>query len=308
MQHLFRRLITFLVLLSLCLGAAYVITGYFAGNHRLATYRLKHQRLNSLTGPRIILAGGSNLHYGMDSELLQSTLNCDVVNMGIQGGLGLRFMLAEIEPSIRSGDVVILLAEPALFSRIPVDGESTLYELVSKVPEAAGFLSIQQLLASCRFIGPAINDNWDYISLRTLMRFYGRRTILEETNLFGDYEGHRDRKSLLRKSETPPPIDEMSGAAVSLIEGFRREVERKGGRFLIGFAPIAESYANVPALLELQEHIPLQLRLGQLADSVLPDSCFFDTPHHLLFDQRSARTQQLLDDLREAAVQIPPVQ
>ncbi|MEZ6035083.1 MAG: hypothetical protein R3C17_18465 [Planctomycetaceae bacterium] len=306
MPRLFKRLFAFLVLLGLCLGAAYLITGYAAGNHRLATWRLKHQRLAALTGPRIILVGGSNLHYGMDSELLQSTLQYDVVNMGIQGGLGLRFMLAEIASSIRSDDVVILLAEPALFSRIPLDGESTLYELVSKVPEAAQFLTARQLLAGYRFLGPTISENWNYVSLLVLMRLYGRPTILEETNVFGDYEGHRDRKSSLRPSQAEPPGDEMSPAALDLIEGFQNSVEQQGGRFLVGFAPLAESYANFPALRVLEDQVPPHLRLGKIINSVLPDSCFYDTPHHLLFEQRGPRTRQLIADLRAAGVQTRP--
>ncbi len=304
MLRLYKRLFTFLILLGLCLGTAYLITGYFAGNHRLATWKLKHQRLASLTGPRIILVGGSNLHYGMDSELLQSSLPYDVVNMGIQGGIGLRFMLAEIAPSVRSGDVVILLAEPALFSRIPLDGESTLYELVSKAPAAAQFLSAKQLLAGYRYIGPTISENWNYISLLGLMRLYGRPTILEETNKYGDYEGHRGRKSVLRPSETDLVSDGMSRAALDLIEQFVHQIEQQGGRLLVGFAPIARSYADIPSLLIVEDQVPSNLRLGRITDSVLPDSCFFDTPHHLLFEQREVRTEQLIADLRAAGFPI----
>ena len=71
----------------------------------------KHRRLDSLTGSRIIFAGGSNLSLGQNSRLIEEEIKMPVVNLGLHAGLGLDFVLNELKSVIKSGDVVFLSIE-----------------------------------------------------------------------------------------------------------------------------------------------------------------------------------------------------
>ncbi|HPG73671.1 MAG TPA: hypothetical protein PLM49_05215, partial [Bacteroidales bacterium] len=57
----------------------------------------KHKRIDSIKSPKIIFAGGSNLPFGIDSKMIQDSLHTPVVNLGLHAGLGLDFMLNELQ-------------------------------------------------------------------------------------------------------------------------------------------------------------------------------------------------------------------
>ena len=49
----------------------------------------KHERINKIKTPKIILAGGSNVAFGINSEEIEEAFSVPVVNMGLDAGLGL---------------------------------------------------------------------------------------------------------------------------------------------------------------------------------------------------------------------------
>ena len=82
---------------------------------RLATLSNQVQRLSKLQSPKLVLVGGSNLPYGMNSEMLSEATGMPVMNMGAQATLPLEFMLELIKPQLHSGDVVIFAFEYGMY-------------------------------------------------------------------------------------------------------------------------------------------------------------------------------------------------
>src|SRR5690606_17377891 len=69
----------------------------------------KHARLAAPGSAKLVLVGGSNLAFGVDSAELERELKgFRVVNMGMNAYLGLRFMLSEVMEDLEKGDVVVL--------------------------------------------------------------------------------------------------------------------------------------------------------------------------------------------------------
>ena len=77
----------------------------------LASLLDKHERLDSLSGSRIIFVGGSNLTFGIDSTRLENELGVPTVNMGLQAGLGLDFILTDVKSKIVGDDLIVLSLE-----------------------------------------------------------------------------------------------------------------------------------------------------------------------------------------------------
>ena len=75
-------------------------SSFFDPNNYLASSIDKHYRLDSLGSPRLILVGGSNLAFGVDSKYMEQRLGMPVVNMATHAGLGMDFILSEVEPTI----------------------------------------------------------------------------------------------------------------------------------------------------------------------------------------------------------------
>src|SRR5690606_26128837 len=98
----------------------------------------------ALSGNRVVLVGGSNLAFGIDSKAIEAAVGCPVVNMGMNGYFGVRFMLEEVAPRLRAGDVVVLAFEWDNYFK-SVDGTSSNLLVVSKAnPRAFAALTWPQ--------------------------------------------------------------------------------------------------------------------------------------------------------------------
>lgn len=75
----------------------------------------KHKRIEVLASPRLIIMGGSNAFYGMNSARISDSLSMNVVNMALFAGIGLDFMLEELQNNIKKNDVVVLSIAYFLF-------------------------------------------------------------------------------------------------------------------------------------------------------------------------------------------------
>ena len=128
---------------------ALVLAGVYRGNRAViernyfAAFGDKQARLESTPAPRLILAGGSGMAFGLDSGRLEAELGRPVVNMGLHVALGVEFQLNALRPYLREGDVVLLG-----FEYESLDGFVRTYEalqVAAAVPRALGFLSGSQL-------------------------------------------------------------------------------------------------------------------------------------------------------------------
>lgn len=303
MARLFIRLLKYGGILAGLMLLLFFGTGLLTKNHRLGTTAIKQQRLQEIASPKLILIGGSNLFYGLNSSLLADSIGLEVVNMGIQGSIGLKFYFEEIHQHIKEGDIVVLLPENAHYLYIDIDGEQPLYNLVSKYPAAAQHLSFQQALRAPLFLGTSIKENLQYLLSLSMARYRGQPTIYEQTDKRGDYLGHRDKPSIF----TAPQFKGSGQPAVinpEVLHFLRQEqlkLTKKGAEFFIGFAPIAQTVSD-PGFLQqmeraLQDNFP-EHTLGNGKQYILPDQQFFDTHYHLMFDARDYRTSLLLHDLR----------
>lgn len=84
------------------------------GNAYLCAYNSKLDRLTSTDHsplPRLILVGGSNLAFGVDSRLIEDSLGVVVVNMGLHGGVGIRYLLNDVIPHLRPTDILVVAME-----------------------------------------------------------------------------------------------------------------------------------------------------------------------------------------------------
>ena len=137
-------------------------------NNYLSAIIDKHKKLETTNPPRIILVGGSNLTFGVDSKEIQDSIGLPVINMGLHAGLGLPFMLGEIKNEIKQNDIILLSIEYYL-----QDGDYNLIYYVRKVyPKSASFLTFtlaDQIRLEYKRL---INNLNDYITQIQNNRFF----------------------------------------------------------------------------------------------------------------------------------------
>src|SRR5690606_30863350 len=134
--------------------------------------RLKQDRLHSLPGSRIVMIGGSNLAYGINSPLIESITGCPVVNMGMNGYFGVRFMLEEADSGLRAGDVAVIAFEFDSFVK-SVEGTGTDLLMVGKtVPQSLSYMTPRQLASAAKRIPFVVRSKVSRVTDEAAQRIY----------------------------------------------------------------------------------------------------------------------------------------
>lgn len=277
-------------------------------NYLAATIE-KHAWLRRAPSPRVILVGGSNLAFGIDSERLGQGLRREVVNMGLAGGFGLEFMLNEVAPAVRKGDWVVLSLEYDLFSGgyNPMNLRQVLeYRPASLL--CLGRIHWKRVLmdGGLPILGGMARRNLNgWINSRDEALDSNPVYLRSGFNHYGDLTNHYGMGS--RLEQAGPVIFQPSWIprerVLSRLRNFARLCARRGASFYFTCPPLPV------ASLQQHEKISSQI-IGKLAglpgltvldsplDHAYPQALFFDTGYHLIREGTIQRTDQLIKNLR----------
>lgn len=308
MIKLMLRLLT--LFCAVAVTYALIITGANAGsttgyNSYIASVIDKQKRLETTSSPKIIFVGGSNLVMGLDSPQIEQALGLPVVNMGVNAGFGLRFMLNQVKPNLRQGDTVVIVPEYEQFYG-HLNGSTTLIEALTIFPQAVAFLDSPEQYAMIAGEFPVFAQGMLTNLIGNLRPREGFVATRQSFNSHGDIIAHLD---------VPPPIDvtnhtlltdkehAINDEAIQVLNQFDGYTKRVGARGFVIFPAIPEKQArdsrgqieDVYSRLQKQSSIPI---LGTPADYIFPVNYFFDTVYHLNRQGREARTQKIIRALK----------
>lgn len=258
----------------------------------LYEYVAKERMLREVPSPRIIFVGGSNLAFGLDSGIIADSLGLNVVNYGLHGGLGLKYMIDDVARNLQRGDIVVVAPEYEHFYNAMYGGDAELSSvLVYSGWKNAGALNVPQLLNALSGLPLYVRTN---LHTPAGEREYSSRNF----NAFGDETVHW---SLPSEVVTPSPIEGEFDAAFTAyfarkIEEMRREHE------VVVLPPVLMSSAydlnerKIGAVAEALEErgTPFQM---PTRSGVLPDSCAYDTQYHMNRTGAERNTYRLLQSL-----------
>ena len=269
----------------------------------------KHQLLDTTSSPRIIIVGGSNNAFGIDSEMIENEFNLPVVNLSINGGLGLYYMLGEVVSETRKGDIVLLSIE--YFAK---DNRNFLVNKLRSFPELLQYSSHYNIIDKVDLKISAAFKNVQAGILEYIYTYLPDRNVPEKPkppkvpiyyrkafNSNGDVISHLDLEGHLEKSDRQyypykywEQIDDLNK--------FIRTTRKRGAEVFYLFPTYAKSFyiqdAESLKLLELDIKTNLNVVvLNELESFVYPDSLFFDSNFHLTGKGRHQRTLDLIEIL-----------
>jgi hypothetical protein len=312
MKRFFGKLVLLLVLV-IFFNAAVL---FFYRQRNLSIYLVtdvkKHQILAEAASPRLIFIGGSSAAFGVDGSVIEEKLPFHVVNMGLHVDLGLQFMLNEVQPYLREGDVVILGPEYPCF--IDLNGGMTLIEMLILNGQAIQYVNSfgQWKMLLSEFLP------FHVLSIDNMMRdlinnhcYYcaGKLEIYETSSdafdIYGDIKPTVGVHAGLRVDQlsfTPKQIGSGTQQAIDLMNRFNEVATRKGARVFFVLPPIVEEdylmnktyYQAFYALLRAQLDFPVLLSLD---DSIYTREYFFDQASHLTAEGRVIRSVRISDAL-----------
>ncbi|NSW53431.1 MAG: hypothetical protein HPY85_13075 [Anaerolineae bacterium] len=308
--RLLKKIIVFIIVFLIVNGLFYGFYHRSRQTSYLAAVRQKQARLSSIDSPKLVIVGGSNTAFGIDSTILEEELGYPVVNMGLQGGLGCLYPLEEIQQSLKPGDIVVLIPEYHCISESPnLYGDAVLYQLMVVAPLNVRHLTtwgqaaviFQEAINQYASVFLNIRENLDLIVDPHYDAIYNPSGF----NANGDLTTHLDRDTL---SPQPVPftIDCTGGACTPMIDVYNQFADDLAGNGV-------SVYLTFPAYLVEGKHEDMHMAecysryvvdhlqfpvFGQPQDFFYPGSYFFDTYYHLTAVGRELRTRQLLADLQ----------
>lgn len=288
------------VLLALMLGC------WWWGPHvsrvdYLAGLKAKHDRLEKIDSPKVIIIGGSNATFGLNSPMLEKALCKPVVNMTIHASLGLRFMVDEVKNSLGPGDIVIAPLEFSAYSR-PVQYNDVHLLAVDFTPGMLQHipwwlrpkLIAGVLILRVQATWKVINGAWQNAQPHAFFRADG-------FNAHGDLVAHLGRPVWPLSEQEPVQyhptlIDPDFWRVMGELEDGLHD---KSGELILSWPALARSSFRPARSDSLSAALGTHglMILGKAEDYVQADTAFNDTHYHLRAHGRGLRTQQLIKDL-----------
>lgn len=266
----------------------------------------KHARLRQAKAPRIILVGGSNLAFGVDSSRLEEQLHRPVVNMGLVAGLGLEFMLNEVADSIQRGDIVVLSLEYDRFSGgyNPLNLQQILEIRPVSILSLEPYQMHRVLLAGgLSIIGGVTRHSlpWEFGGSPTNQESgpYLRRGFNERGDLIAHHgkpgqflEGPGLDGGSMRSDWLPNP------AVRSHLEAFAKHCAERGAYFVYSNPPhpaelFAKRSESIQTILAVLNQISGLTVIDTPTDHHYDLALFYDTGYHLTQHGAELRTERL---------------
>lgn len=292
---LFAAVVALVLLVAALAGPSFGVVDY------MAALRTKHERLSKLAPPRLVIIGGSNAAFGIDSERLERAFDMPVANMALHASLGYRFMANEVIHELGPGDVLLVIPEHSQF-QAPDKAQDILYSALERYPAAWRYVPLGErpriaLTYAVRKLQLAV---WAVIAPKQ----YKKDPVYRA-------DGFTDRGDLVAHLHMPAPgVPDLTPMAADSIRvdplfwDITEELEHRaaavGARVLLAWPCQARSAAKASIdaglLRDLhRQHITV---VGEPQRYVYPDTLFFDSKYHLTGEGRELRTQQLINDLK----------
>ena len=304
-----RRFLIGILLFILVIIAVLAVSLFFIPNNKIPDNSLfasydKHQRLSSLESPKLILVGGSNLPFGIKSEMIEDSLGLPVVNMGLHAGLGLNFILSEVERDIHEGDVVVTSLEYHHFlSPSMYQGEDVLAALLFDVNrDCMKYISVGQWVAMLPNISLYASKKLINISPQTVNDFESLFTR-ESFNKQGDEVAHYGMPSSVHSGGKKDLSEKTYNKAIRRLMRFSELVDAKKAKLVLVACPYPQQqyYMDSIAIGNVESELN-QLGLSffiRPKECVFPDSLMFNSYYHLTEEGAGVRTQQLIKVLEQ---------
>jgi len=270
----------------------------------------KEALLRRTGSPKIVFIGGSSLGFGLDSARVDAAFpEHAVVNMGLQGSIGLRYMLRQVEDEIGSGDVVVLNPEFPQFLGM-ANGDDGLVTVWQAHPEGRRHLDDpRQIINIIRNVPLVLSRRFEGKIRRGggAARVYRRGGF----NDYGDVVSHLDEPGADQTGKALLPgysMADFDEDATALVNRFTEICEARGARVFLIYPAITEHHAHQNrAFLEafdarLNEALQLSF-LGTPAMSAQNNDQFFDTVYHLTREGRAVRTERIIAWLGAAGIE-----
>jgi hypothetical protein len=274
-----------------------------SSNSLLFISKNKLELLKKIQGPRIIFLGGSNLSFGLDSQLIKDSVGINPINMGLHASLGLNFMMLQYLGHAKKGDIVVLIPEYHQYlgnlsegsdgeelARMVFDVDFHNFHNLNNKQRFHVFSSLPKIIKSRFTLGDYIGYEFDFI--------YSKYVY----NQFGDI----DSKYLIKKRDFKSE-ESFNNASINYylfqkIVNFKNRLKKNGGQLIISFPGYQDTsyFKSIDKINEIYSVLNKKKfdLLGTPEMFRMNDSFMLNSPYHLNNLGVIKRTYLLINELK----------
>jgi len=257
----------------------------------------KHELARTAPGPRILLTGGSNVAFGIDSQMIHRETGYYPVNLALSAHVGMDYMLNEVEALARPDDVIVASIEYEHFIQ-DITAFTSLHVLECH-PPAASYFSWRQhkklLDMGLVFLSRVARAN------KKPVLFYR-----DSFNEYGDVVSHHDEPPTYTGPDEKHEVDaDYMAARIDTLNAFAQRCESRGIRVFYlhpSFADDALEEFERMGFAELRDALTDGILVPQLVsieEAIYPKRLFYDTAYHLTLEGKQQRTRLLVNRLAD---------
>lgn len=280
----------------------------------------KHEALETTAPPRIILVGGSNVAFGIDSEKMENELQLSVVNTGLHAGIGLPYLLSDVKPYLKEGDTIIIIPEYSQFFDDKDKGEvESLAAMIGINPFSVRYLHTKSLGEIHLIVVTLFRHKADF-ALEAVNNFFLPKINPEDDenkgeknfsysrhgfNRFGDEVSHWNYTVHYAPDYTTGPYlgNKINMNQIELLNEFNDYAKSRNMTAYVSFSPLDrnEYQKNQTAYDQFYTYLSTNLSIkiiGTPEEFSFPRAFFFDTKDHLNYEGVENRTNILIFELQ----------
>lgn len=293
----------FTLLAALVLGAVSLLpTTPRASKSFHYSVLLKDSLLAHADAPRMIFIGGSNISFGLNSQMVKDSLSVNPINTGINARLGLKFMLDHAALHAKRGDVIVAPLEYIHFtSKYSTCGEPLLRVAMDVRLPVLSLLSFQQAVTLLPHV-----PRYIFSKLNPFAYFHAEVDPPYSANSFNRYGDECAHWSMERRLFTPTGrLDDFNPKIVEHIKDFEKIMEEKGARLYLAYPSYLDKsfYQSEDIIAAIRAALEKNFKvLGTPQRYMMPDSLMFDSSYHLNKKGVDIRTARLIEDIKSANI------
>ena len=257
----------------------------------------KDSLLKNSLSPRIIFIGGSNLSFGLNSQIIKDSLGLNPINTAIHASIGLQHMMNNTIQYVNEGDIIVIAPEYQQFFGRFVYGGEELLRTIAEVKYAP--LKINQIKNIYKFF-----PKLAFSKINPFNYIFVRESDVYSVNSFNEY-GDQDAHWGLEQKKIVPTLGidyDYNPNTLKLIDDFRIRLNKKNASLYITYPSFqASSFDNnIKQIKKVQNELinsGFEL-LGYPKRYRMNDSLMFDTTYHLSKEGVDLRTQLLIEDIK----------
>ncbi len=303
-----------LLLLSTVVATTYLLLFFYSYDYEKYNYSYYPALLNKISlikntpSPKIIFVGGSNIVYGLDSDLISRKTGLPVINMGLTAALGLKFMLDQVKPYLKRNDLVVIVPEYHHFVGNFLCGNNELLlaseilgdysmALTHPAPEIIYYLLEQNKRIQGYIFTIAIKCLPKAIEKSLLVITDNPSSPLTQYNSHGDIILHDNEKK--QKHIDSYPIDgKINNASIKYLADFSSDNKTKNITTLFMFPALQKKYYMIHK--DIIQKIACAIKnagitiISSPEDFLYDDGDMYDTIYHLDEKGKKIRTDMVL--------------